>query len=111
MVAEVIKKQIRNIEYREKQIFWILSITFVFLLVSYGFLINNTIANAISKENMQKELSSLNSEINSAEFQYLNIKNSINITMALSKGFVSVPNNNFALVSPSRSLSLSINKR
>ncbi len=111
MTTQAITKQIRNIEYTEKQIFWTLFVLFVFFLVSYGFLINKTIGNAIAKENMQKEMSMLNSEVNSREFQYLNIKNSITMNLALSKGFVAVPNNNFALLSPSRSLSLSINER
>jgi hypothetical protein len=111
MVARVIKKQIEYIEYREKQIFWTAFSIIILLFVSYGFLVNRTILNAISKESMNKEISTINSQVNSLEFQYLNIKNSINMNLALSKGFVAVSNENFAELSSSKSLSLSINKR
>lgn len=110
-MTAAIKKQIRNIEHMEKQIFWTLFSMLILLLVSYGFFVNKAITNAISKESMQKAISSLNSDVNSVEFQYLNIKNSISLNLAFSKGFVAVANDNFALISPDKSVSLSINKR
>ena len=111
MVAQVIKKQIEKIEYREKKIFWILFSVFVFFIMSYGFLLNNTMMNAVSKQSMEKEMISLGSEVNSLEFQYLNIKNGITLELAQSKGFISVPSDKFAVIdSTQKNLSLSINE-
>ena len=54
---------------------------------------------------------SLGSEVNSLEFQYLNIKNSITLDLAQSKGFVSVISNKFAVIDfAQKNLSLSINE-
>ena len=67
--------------------------------------------NAVSKQSMEKEMVSLGSEVNSLEFQYLNIKNNITLQMALSKGFVSVLSDKFAIIDSSqKKISLSINE-
>ena len=111
MVAQAIKNHIEGIEYREKKIFWILFSVFAILLISYGFLINKTIMNAVSEQQLQKQMSTLNSNVNSVEFAYLNAENSITMDFALSKGFVAIPENNFAMVSPdAQALSLSLNE-
>ncbi len=110
MVAQVIKNQIEKIEYREKNIFWSLFSVFVFFLVSYGVLVNNTIMNAVAKQNMEKEMATLNSEVNSMEFNYLNMKNNITMERALSLGFVAVSEEKFASVSGNTNLSLSVNE-
>ncbi len=111
MVAQIIQKQIGKIEHREKKIFWILFFVFVFFVVSYGIFLNNMTMNAVSKQNMEKEMISLGSEVNSLEFQYLNIKNGITLSFAKSKGFVSVSGDKFAVIdSTQKNLSLSINE-
>lgn len=111
MVAQVIQKQIGKIEYREKKTFWILFSVFVFFIMSYGFLLNNTMIKTVSKQNMEKEIMSLSSEVNSLEFQYLNIKNSITLSLAQSKGFISVTSDKFATINPAKkNISLSVNE-
>ena len=111
MVAQVIQKQIEKIEYREKKIFWVLFSVFALFIVSYGFLLNSTMMNAVSKQNMGKEMVSLGSDVNSLEFQYLNIKNSITLELAQSKGFVQVSSDKFAVIDASqKNISLSINE-
>jgi hypothetical protein len=111
MVAQVIKNQIEKFEYRDKKIVWILFSVFVFLLISYGLLINKTIVNAVSLQDTQKEIAVINSDINSMEFQYLNAKSSITMELALSKGFVPISNEKFVVATPAQSgLSLSINE-
>ena len=110
MVAQVIKNQIEKIEYREKKVFWTLFSVFVFFLVSYGVLVNNTIMNAVAKQNMEKEMATLNSDVNSMEFNYLNMKNNITMERALSLGFVAVSEEKFASVSGTANLSLSVNE-
>ena len=67
--------------------------------------------NGVSQQKMEKEMVSLGSVVNTLEFQYLNIKNSITLEMAQSKGFVSVSSDKFAIVnSTQKNLSLSINE-
>lgn len=112
MVKQIFNNQLEKIEYREKKLFWTLFSLFIFFVISYGFLLNNTMMNAVAKQNMEKEMVSLNSDVSSLEFQYLNIKNSITLDLALSdKGFVSVSSNKFAIIdSASKNVSLSINE-
>lgn len=112
MVEKAIKKQIGYyIEDKEKQIFWGAFSLILILIVSYGVLFNRTIMNAMAKENMSQQISSLDADVNSLEFQYLNVKNSISMDLALSMGFVAVKDNNFAEVSSDKSVSLSVNER
>ncbi len=111
MVAQVIKNQIEKIEHREKKIFWTLFSLFAFLLFLYGFLVNHTIVNAVYQDQMEKEMVSLNSKVNSMDFQYLEMKNNITQELAISKGFVNTKGNNFAFIQVDKtSLSLSISK-
>jgi len=111
MVTQVIKNQIGMIESRERKIFWVFFSILFILIISYGFLLNSTMINGVSKQSMEKEITSLSSDVNSMEFQYLNIKNSITIALAQSKGFVSVPSSKFAIINSTKNdLSLSINE-
>lgn len=112
MVKQIFNSHIEKIEHRERKIFWSLFSMFVLFVVSYGFLLNGTMMNAVSKQNAEKQISVLNSEVNTLEFQYLNIKNSITLDLAESiKGFVPVKQDKFAIVNPnSKGLSLSVNE-
>ncbi len=111
MVARIIQNQIEKIEYREKSIFWIFFSVFIFLLVSYGFMVNNTIVNAVAKQKTEKDIVVLNSEVNSIESKYLVLKNNITVDLALSKGFAVNDNVKYVINSVSESkVSLSINE-
>lgn len=111
MVAQIIKNQIERIEYRDKKIFWVLFSIFAFFIVSYGFLLNGAMINAVSEQNIQKQIALSDSEVNSLEFQYLNIKNNITLDLAKSKGFVQVSADKFAVMNPDqKNISLSINE-
>ena len=106
MVAKVIKNQIEKFEYREKNIVRVLFSAFVLLLISYG-----AIMNSVRTEQVEKDLSTLNSSINSMEFDYLNAKNAITMDLATSMGFVEVKNQKFLAMRPvSNNLSLSTNE-
>ena len=111
MVSQIIKQQILEMKYAEKKFFWTLFSILVFTIVLYGFLLNRAMMNAVSKQNMEKESVSLESDVNSLEFQYLNAKNNITTELAQSKGFVLVSSDKFALIdSAQKNLSLSINE-
>jgi hypothetical protein len=111
-MTKIIKKQIKNLEYREKSIIWSLFSVFVLLLVSYGFFVSSSMANAVKRQDLSKQNISLNSEINSMEFAYLEAKNSITMELAMKEGFVASNNEKFVSVaSASSNLSLSINEK
>ena len=111
MVAQIIKNQIEKIELREKKIFWSLFFVFALLLVSYGFLVNKAILNAVAKQNLESQMSSLNSNVDSLESTYLSMENSITMDLALRNGYVQVPEDNFAVIVPAKSgLALSLNE-
>jgi hypothetical protein len=110
MVSRRIKNQIiEKIEYREKKMFFVLFSVFVFFLISYGVLVNSTIMNAVAKQQMEKDMITLNSEVNAMEFEYINMKNSITMDFAKSLGFVSVSGEHIAVITPTKS-TLSINQ-
>lgn len=110
-MTKTIKKQIEKFEYREKSLARSVFSVFVLLLVFYGFLLINTFSNAIKRQQIDKEVSVLNSTINSMEANYLEVKNSITMDLALSKGFIVARNQKFVSISPvSTGLSLSINE-
>jgi len=111
MVSQIIKKQIDTIEYKGKRTFQFLFSFSIFFIISYGFLLNSTMMNTVSKQNMEKEMTSLSSEVNVLEFQYLNIKKSITLEFAKSKGFVVVASDQFATIDPvKQKISLSVNE-
>ncbi len=111
MVAQILQKQIANIEDREKKVFWTLFAVFVFFIISYGFLLNNTMRNTVLKQKMEKEIVSLGSEVNALEFKYLNTKNNITLSFAQLRGFVPVSADKFATIdSNKKNISLSINE-
>ena len=111
MVAQIIQNQIEKIEYRKKKIFWTLFSVFVFFIGTYGFLLNSIMMNAVSKQSMEQNMVSMNSNIDSLESQYLTAENGITLDLALSKGFVPVTSDKFAVINSSdKNISLSINE-
>jgi len=112
MVAQVIKKQIDRIEYIEKIVFWFLLSVFVTLLFAYSYFLCGAMMNAIAEQNIDKEIASLNTEVNALEYKYLNLKNSITMELALANGFVNVDEHKFAVAThvPNTVSSLSINE-
>ena len=60
---------------------------------------------------MEKNIILLNSDVNALEFKYLEIKNSITLALAESKGFILIKGDKFAVVnSIQKNLSLSLNE-
>lgn len=110
MVKQAINK-IEKIEYRNKKVFLILFSIFIFFIISYGFLLNSTMMNAVKRQNLEKEIKSLTTNVNSLEYKYLNIKSNITMDLAKSYGFVAISSNKFAAIDTSgKTLSLSINE-
>ena len=97
-----------NINNLKKKLFWFLTVSLFFSIIFYTYLVNQTVLNIVERENIQDEITTLNSKISELEFRYIALKNNINLEYAHSLGFVNVKNVKFA----SRKLSgngLSIN--
>ena len=102
-----IKKGIK-IECREKKIFWVLFSVLISMIVTYGLFLNSTIMNAVAKQNTEKQIFSLMTEINELESKYLTSKNKITIDLAILKGFVKITLDKFATIDKNnKNLSLS----
>ena len=111
MVKQIFNNQIEKIEYREKKVFWILFSVFVFFVLSYGLLLNSIMTKAVAKQNIEREMISIGSEVNSLESKYLNIKSKITLDFAKTRGFVVVSADKFAVIASDQpNLSLSINE-
>ncbi len=65
--------------------------------------------NAVYKDKYEKQLSSLNDEVNTLDNQYIDLNKNITLDLALSKGFVNINNQEVAYTSPAKS-SLTLNK-
>jgi hypothetical protein len=85
-----------NTNHLEKKIFWFLSMSIVAAVVFYGFLVNQTVINIVERENIQDQTTMLNSEISGLEFNYIALKNEINLEYAYSVGFENTKNIEFA---------------
>jgi hypothetical protein len=71
----------------EKNIFRILITAFIFCAVFYIYLINVTIRNVVTRENLENKISELSLTIGNKEFQYISLRNGITLSMAHSLGF------------------------
>jgi hypothetical protein len=68
---------------------------FVFCLVSYGYFVREMTVNLVNRQNMENDLSSLNSKVLDLESEYIKAKNSITPKLATNLGFVPVTNQKF----------------
>lgn len=75
--------------------FWTLLGVFVFCLFSYGFCVRGAIVNIVARQNMEAELSSLNTKVVNLEADYIKAKNNVTPELALNMGFVTPVHNKF----------------
>ena len=85
-----------NINQLEKKIFWFLAGVIGISSMLYVYLVNQTILNIVMRENVESEMVDLESKISELEFEYITLKNDINIDYAYSIGFVDVEKVKFA---------------
>lgn len=94
-MTKAIKNKIRNIENMGKNIFWSFVAFAVFLSASYLYFVNRTVVNAVERQNIEKEIILISSQISDLEESYLGLKNKINLDYAFSKGFIKVSNEKY----------------
>ena len=87
-------KRINNSEPTKKW-FWSLVFVLVFCLFSYGYFVRGAIVNIVARQNMETQISTLNSKVLDLESTYIKAKNSITPELAQSLGFVALTNQKF----------------
>lgn len=90
------KKQKRNNNIEPVKIwFWSLLGIFIFCILSYGYCVQGTIVNVVTRQNMEAELQVLNSKVLDLESKYIKAKSSITEELAYKQGFVVATNQSF----------------
>ncbi len=106
---EVVKKI--NVVQLERNFFWGLLITLIFSVILYSFFVNQIVLNIVERENLENDIVALSSKISGFEFNYIALKNDIDIDYAHSIGFVDVKNVKFASRRlPTTALSINIDR-
>ena len=75
--------------------FWSLIGVILLCFFSYGYLVRGTIVNIVARQNVESELSFLNSKVINLESEYLKVKNGITLETANGLGFVAVSGQKF----------------
>jgi hypothetical protein len=93
----MLKKKEKRINNREplKIWFWSLVTVFVLCLFSYGYCVRAAIVNIVERQNIENELSILNSKVTDLESEYIKVKNDITLETANNLGFVPATTNKF----------------
>lgn len=94
-MTKTIKNKILNIENLEKKLFWYFTLFVIIFSGLYLYSVNRTIVNIVERQNIEKQIALINSELGNMEASYLGLKNKINFDYALSKGFVKVSNEKY----------------
>jgi len=89
-------KKITNCE-PNKKCFWFLTLIVVFCLFSYGYCVRGAIVNVVERQNMENELSMLNTKVIDLESQYIKAKSNITPELARELGFVSISQTKFVI--------------
>ncbi len=87
-------KKINNCEPLKKW-FWSFVMVFVFCLFSYGYCVRGAIVNIVERQNMETEISALNTKVVKLESEYIKAKNNITPELAANLGFVALTNTKF----------------
>jgi len=87
---------------------WSLVSVFVFCIFSYIYLVQGAIVNIVARQNMETELSALNSKVVDLETQYMKAKKTITPELAQGLGFVVVSNQKFVTRNTTNDSGLSV---
>ena len=80
-------KRINNCEPLKKW-FWSFIMVLIICLFSYGYCVRTAIVNIVERQNMESELSTLDSKVQILEAEYFKAKNSVTPELAQTMGFI-----------------------
>ena len=72
-----------------------MAILLILLAFLYAYMVNKTVWNVVARENAEKNISSISSNIDDMEFQYIALKNAITPDLAASLGYTESDNTVF----------------
>jgi hypothetical protein len=103
-------KKIKTISYDNRAIFfWILVGVSILSLCVYVYAIQVTARHIAKRQVLEEKIAEISSNLNSLEFAYIDLKNSVTIEMAYDHGFQEIRNPLY--VSRTRPASLSLNSK
>lgn len=94
-MTKIIKKQLSNVEGKEKQIFYSMMMLLIVVSFMYGYFVKETIMNVVAREKLITESRNLSSQISDLESSYIAAKNKVTIDLAYSKGFKDVTSTDY----------------
>lgn len=96
---------------KNKQIiFWTLIGIIVLSAVFYVALVTKTVNNVVERRAMESKVATMSVNLSELEFEYISLKNNINLELAQEKGFVEVKTPYFASKKSSKSLSVNLGR-
>jgi ABC-type Na+ efflux pump permease subunit len=94
----------------EKRVFSALSMSIIVVLVLYGYFVNETVFNIVSRKSLEAEIATLNSDIGALELNYIARKNNVTLEYAYAKGFKDVTSTTY-VARTTDSAALTLNAR
>lgn len=86
-------KKVQIISYENKvHLFWTLVAVSIMSLFIYIYAINTTTRNIALRQNLEKQITDISTNLNSLEFTYIDLKNDVTIELAREYGFKEVKN-------------------
>ena len=77
--------------------FWSLTAVLILCLFSYSYLVRGVIVDVVARQNIEGQLSSLNTQVLNLESEYLNLENGLTLDKAQTLGFVAAPSQKFVM--------------
>lgn len=87
-------KKLNNSEPLKKW-FWSLIFVLTLCIFSYGYCVRAAIVNIVQRQNMESEISALNTKVVTLESEYIKTQNSITPELAADLGFIPLANTKF----------------
>lgn len=101
-------KKTRTISYDHRaRLFWILMMVSVLSLLAYIYAIHATARNIATRQNLERQMAKISTNLGSLEFSYIELKNSVTLELAYQHGFREVKSPLY--VSRARTAPLSFN--
>jgi cell division protein FtsL len=89
------KTKLGVFKIKKEKVFWFAVLLMLLLMFTYFYLVRATAFNAVKITEIRKEVSVLNQEIGSLEFEIIAVKNNLNLELAYSMGFKETNNVRF----------------
>jgi hypothetical protein len=100
--------KVKTLSYETRaRTFWALMVISAMALIIYIVAVLATVRHTVVRQNLQRQVSTLSTEVNNLEFTYIALQNEVTLDLAYAKGFKDVSNPLY--ISRSAAASLSFN--